>query len=171
MGCILCCFGGASSPPARRVSSERGESASGCFSGARGLFWCLGSSGSRGFRGCSFASDPCATPLLPRLPLLSHHCTLCEVLSWVGLQRPALFAIFLCFPVFGREALRVCRAHSRSGSGRDQSRHSLSRCQAVEGFVDVTCLAHCLLACGRSVIACGLRTVIDRVAFALARTT
>ena len=46
----------------------------------------------------------------------------------------------------------------------------VARSLAVKGFVDVIRLARCLLACGRSVIACGLRTAIDCIAFALART-
>ena len=71
------CFAsrGASSPPARPVSSERGGNATGRPSGARWDFCLLGSFGGAGSRSLSFAAFACCLlcPVLGQLSLSSLH--------------------------------------------------------------------------------------------------
>ena len=111
-------------------------------------------------------------PPLPRLPLPSHHCMLCEVMSRESLRRPA--------PVRDPPDLWI-EKHGRivePALGRLALVTGLvalalaplpARSQAVESVVGVTRLDRCLPVSGRGGIDCGLRTAIDPVEFAHAR--
>ena len=107
-------------------------------------------------------------PPLPRLPLPTHHCTLCEVMSRESLWRPAPVRDppvlpdlrlekhgRIVEPALGWVALALAPLPARG--------------QAVESIVGVTRLDRCLPVNGRGRIDRGLHTTIDPVEFARAR--
>ena len=88
-------------------------------------------------------------PLLPRLPLPAHHCTLCEVVSQESLRRSAPVRDPPVLPGIRPEKLgRIVEP----GLSACALAPLPARGQAVESVVDVTHLGRCLPASGRGVI-------------------
>ena len=126
-------------------------------------------------RGELLVRSGCPLPaLLPQLPLPTHHCTLCEVVSWESLRRSAPVRDPSVFPdPWIEEQGRIVQpALSRAALVAGLVDLALAplpvRGQAVESVVGGTRLGRCPPASGCGVTGHGLLTAIGHVAFVLA---
>ena len=101
--------------------------------------------------------------LLPRLSLLAHHSTLCDMVSRESLRRSAPVRDPPVFPDLRIEEQGRIVEPALVTSPVDLAPLPAC-CQAVESVVGGTCLVRCPPACGH-----GLLTTIGRIAFAPAR--
>ena len=166
---------GASSPPARPRSSERGGRVSGRSSGARERAPVSSAPSGAGEGELLVLSGRPLLTLLPRWPLPAHHCTLCNVVSREILPRSAPVRDPLVFPDLRiEEQGRIVepalgRAAPMAGLGVIALALLPARGQAVESVITGAHLGRCPSMCGRGVIDRGLLTAIGPVAFSLAR--
>ena len=105
----------------------------------------------------------------------SHHCTLCEVMSWESLRRPAPVSDPPGLPEFrlGKQGRIVGPAHGWMVLVTDLATGVLAllpvRGQVVEDIVVVARLNRYLPVNGHVVIDCGLLTTVNLAVLALAR--